>query len=517
VRFVRPAFLLLLFLSVAPAAEAAETFSWSILQQAGTAPLPREDHAMALDNARRRFLVFGGFDESSGLLNDTWAFAIDPPVGWAPVTPTGPFPQTRVKPGADFDPVHDRLVVFGGLGNADLGDLWFLSFTPTPAWTQVVAAGPQPPARWGHSFVYDSRANRMLLFGGTTDNGSLDDLWQLILDPVPTWNRFFISGPTARYLQATAYDSIGTQMIVFGGFDGQYKNDVWALRHAPSAHWDPLVPAGTPPSPRVGATLVMDCEHRRCFLFGGWDGAQVLNDTWELKLEPTPTWTQLAIVGLPPRPRADHTAVFDPAAHRMLMFGGFNQVATRYGEVRQFAGEEPVATLPAAIEADGSTGRARVIWFVAEGAGRTARVERMPSGGTAETAGEIVGDAAGRFTFEDATVSPGDRIGYRLVFADETVASEWTWVDVAAAPGTFALSVTSPARGRIELSWKLPQTGTARLELFDLAGRRQWTQDVDRSGALSVPNSGSLRTGIYWIRLTQAGATRIARVACIGG
>src|SRR5437879_5428382 len=51
----------------------------------------------------------------------------------------------------------------------------------TPTWTQLQTTN-DPPARFRHSAVYDPVTNRMIIFGGTTanDGGSfLSDVWVL--------------------------------------------------------------------------------------------------------------------------------------------------------------------------------------------------------------------------------------------------------------------------------------------------------------------------------------------------
>jgi hypothetical protein len=90
--------------------------------------------------------------------------------------------------------------------------------------------------------------------------------------------------------------------------------------------------------------MVLDAPRRRALVFGGWDGTRILNDTWLLTLDPKPAWTLLEPGGVAPPPRVDHAAVFDPEARRMLMFGGFDQAARRFGEVWQLAVSDPAQT-----------------------------------------------------------------------------------------------------------------------------------------------------------------------------
>jgi len=84
----------------------------------------------------------------------------------------------------------------------------------------------------------------------------------------------------------------------------------------------------------------------------------------------------------------------------------------------------------------------------------------------------------------------------------------------------FALSATpNPASGPWSVSFSLPGSGPAHLEVFDLAGRIVAKREVGRFGAgshvLALPETGSLPTGVYFLRLTRAGTTQVAKVCAI--
>lgn len=54
---------------------------------------------------------------------------------------------------------------------------WAYDFA-TNRWTELSPAGDRPPARRFHSMVYDSGANKMILFGGYGFDGvRLNDTW----------------------------------------------------------------------------------------------------------------------------------------------------------------------------------------------------------------------------------------------------------------------------------------------------------------------------------------------------
>jgi hypothetical protein len=72
--------------------------------------------------------------------------------------------------------------------------------------------------------------------------------------------------------------------------------------------------------------MIYDPVRDRVVIFGGYDaGPQeegFRNDTWELSLTGTPTWTQLAPTDGPPTARDLIVPVYDPWFDRMVFFVG---------------------------------------------------------------------------------------------------------------------------------------------------------------------------------------------------
>jgi Metallo-peptidase family M12/FG-GAP-like repeat len=69
----------------------------------------------------------------------------------------------------------------------------------------------------------------------------------------------------------------------------------------------------------------------------------------------------------------------------------------------------------------------------------------------------------------------------------------------------------NPTRGDLTVSFSLPSAAPARLELLDLAGRRVRGMDVGSLGAgahrIALARGATLHAGVYFIRLTQGGAS----------
>ena len=98
---------------------------------------------------------------------------------------------------AIVDPVRHRLVFFGGDSEgATSRSVWALSLEGTPVWTVLTPVGPGPEARYGHSAIYDPVRDRMIIFGGYSHGTETyhDDVWALSLSGPSTWTQIQPSG-----------------------------------------------------------------------------------------------------------------------------------------------------------------------------------------------------------------------------------------------------------------------------------------------------------------------------------
>ena len=287
--------------------------------------LPRTEHTAVFQPGRNSMLVFGGNDGSIDR-NDLWELSLTGTPKWTQLLKDAPpesLPSSRSGHTAIYDPVRDRMLVFGG--HDVYSFVWALSLAGTPSWSQLATQGQAPSARRGHSAIYDPLRDRMLVFGGFDGTASQNDLWQLSLAGTPTWSQLLKGAPpdslpSSRSGHTAIYDLVRDRMLVFGGHD-QYAV-VWALSLSDSTpSWSQLDSLG-PPGARRGHSAIYDPVRARMLIFGGFNGSTDLNDAWELSLIGAPTWSALSPVGDTPSIRSGHTAIFDPAGDRMLVFGG---------------------------------------------------------------------------------------------------------------------------------------------------------------------------------------------------
>jgi len=83
-----------------------------------------------------------------------------------------------------FDPVRDRLVIFGGTGvpnPSPRSDTWALNLGAGNQWSQLSITGGPPPARYFAASAYDPAGDRFLVCGGESQPGQpLSDTWALM-------------------------------------------------------------------------------------------------------------------------------------------------------------------------------------------------------------------------------------------------------------------------------------------------------------------------------------------------
>jgi hypothetical protein len=414
------------------------SFAWSPLQATGPGPQRREHHTAIFDAFRDRLLVFGGDSGAvtRGVSNEVWSLSFSGSPTWQLLVPSGTPPAARGRHAAVYDPVRDRLLVFGGNdGTGPLADVWELTLSGTPTWNPIVTAGTPPAARYFHSMIYDPMRDRLIVYGGQVDDNKslpLDDLWALDLSGTPTWSTIVPvnSGPGEITAHTAIYDPLHDSMVVLSGYgvnellftpvptwvthstpdvslgDGEFGgcydgsrqrlivmggrgyfierfNQTWAIDLL-DLSWSPAAPEV--PTERSAHTMIYDSARRQLVLYGGasygvndapgeywllplggsrtWTrvtgagtgpglliqhsaifaptrgsmvvccpGSGANSQVWELDLNGPPSWSQLSIAGTQPSPRAWHTAVYDAARDRMVVFGGAPQSGGIAGDV----------------------------------------------------------------------------------------------------------------------------------------------------------------------------------------
>lgn len=357
--------------------ELGTTPVWRRVSVQGAGPAPRDRASLVYDPQRDRFVLMGG-RVGDGNRNDAWSLTLGESAAWSQIVASGSPPTPRSSHVATFDPGSDRMIVHGGefFGTADPTMLCTLQFTSATvaSWSTPAPGGTPPRGLAFHRAVYDAKARHMVFYGGrigpeaVNDCVALDldgalqwidlipglrpppartcvvirdprrdrvisiperspaDIWWAPLDAATPWTRTFSdSGPSPRLACAVSVDSIGDQVLLFGGFDaevgGLCDTRTWALSLS-TLQWSVLPTTGGPPPARGATGAAFDDAHERMLMYGGGGLGAELGDLWALNLSSGASWSLVQPVGLRPAPRAGHAVALDPTRGQFYVSGG---------------------------------------------------------------------------------------------------------------------------------------------------------------------------------------------------
>jgi hypothetical protein len=380
------------------------TPTWTQLSPTGTAPEARTGQAATYDSADNRMTIFGGANGST-TLTDSWVLTspngLDGTPAWSEIDTQGTAPSVAYF-SAVFNQTADDMYVFAGAsdesklstndhvftleganGISKLGFKWFLGgpavrystaafydsvtnglflfggahastlffndyWEEVPAtstsnlnWTLLHPAGSVPSPRYGHTGLYDSNSDRMMIFGGATGTSTCVNDYHVLenandkggtltfLSVSPTGTK-----PAARVWQASAYDPTTNTLMIFGGFNckSTYFNDVWVLSDASAVSgtpsWTHLTPEGSGPGVREASSAVYNSSTNTLTVYGGDAGGEPFGDIWVLSnangTGGTPAWTELVPSGSGPVARSGQSAIYDATDNLMTIYAGYN-------------------------------------------------------------------------------------------------------------------------------------------------------------------------------------------------
>ena len=291
---------------------------------------PAADRSNACyDTASHSLYVYGGRNAAQTQLPDLWRFDGQQ---WMQL-PDGP--RARGGHAMAYDPVRDRVVVFGGYCSVtcpscspDCGKSGArtLEYDPTMGtWTDTDFDLGSGLGRVDAAMAYDAVDHEVVLFGGRSNftDAVLTDTWTY---DGTTWTQLSGSGPAATDRPAMGWDPGLQAVIVFDlvGATWQFQHGAWSLL---------IGAATTGPVGRFGAGLSYDVQRKRFMLVGGQSAAgDRLTDVWELDAAAA-TWTRVYVPGDSPLPRA--LEVFAPFSNgrEHVFYGGVANATTPLGDV----------------------------------------------------------------------------------------------------------------------------------------------------------------------------------------
>jgi predicted phosphodiesterase len=210
------------------------TNTWTNMSPA-EAPSNRSLSSMTYDTNLDRVILFGG-ENGTHYLNDTWTYDYNSNT-WTMMSPVVS-PAGREDAVLVFDEESELSVLFGGFmeGYGYLDDTWVYNYTED-TWIERRPTHYQSN-HGGMSAVYDSSVDRIIMLGMTLT-------WSYDYNS-NSWfemNTLNNPGSDARIQMGLVFDSESNRTILFGGQEfwfGQLKGDTWVYRYRINPPHGPL-------------------------------------------------------------------------------------------------------------------------------------------------------------------------------------------------------------------------------------------------------------------------------------
>jgi len=270
-------------------------------------PPKRAHHELIYDEARKTILLTCGSTPLDGgnsfdVYNDLWSFNGK---SWKKLGNAG---DQRSGIRMAFDTKRNKLYSFGGFrDNKCLGDLRVME---NGNW-KTIATDPMMRAS-EPGFVYDSKRDFFLAFGGSAERGVVNNITWIWKDGI--WKKFNGPGPAGRQAFAMIFDNKRNKTVLFGGMGAspeQSFKDTWEFD---GSTWTKVDSAGPE---RISPGYAFDEKRGMLVVFGGMNSKGRLGDTWGWDGK---QWKQLATTG--PPARAMGYMAYDKSRDRAVLFGG---------------------------------------------------------------------------------------------------------------------------------------------------------------------------------------------------
>jgi hypothetical protein len=183
--------------------------------------------------------------------------------------------------------------------------------------------------------------------------------------------------------------------------------------------------------------------------------------------------------------------------------------------------DAPTATQLSLVGSQIVEGRVQLSWYASESDGQPLALYRRHVPGDWERIASLLPAGNGMIEYEDADVLPGHSYEYRLG-VQNSGGEEFmgqVWVDVPTSEGLALRALwPNPSHDGLTISFVLPNRNPATLQMVDVTGRLVWSRDVTSLGAGDHQvriEPGAVKSGVYWVRLSQSGRTFSARAAIV--
>lgn len=313
----------------ARAYDSDETWAWTGVRWAqrypAHRPSGRSGHVMAYDSTRGRIVMFGGRQQlglSTGevkVIGDTWVYDND---DWTELNPPTS-PSARHLAAMAYDPIRDRMVMYGGFSVAadgltaqDKYDTWEFNGTN---WTQV---GDEAVKVNRPTLAFDAARNQMIMLG-------VDAELKTVMYRLDTVTKAWVK-MTPEKLPDCANDSSlvyqthnNTLMSIGGLCSVAFVDKTWEWN---GTTWKEIPTIALDRA--ISFALGYDSLRGMAVMYGG---TNVSGNTPKsvTSIYRDDNW-QVAVLNTRPSPRTLFSFVSDPATQTVWLLGGLNEYSNSY-------------------------------------------------------------------------------------------------------------------------------------------------------------------------------------------
>jgi hypothetical protein len=204
------------------------TLEWRNVSPPSGRPKARYGSASVYDPLERSLVQFAGFTEEGRRFQDTQSFDIASQ-NWINITPDGAKPGIRCLLTGALDRAARRMIIYGGQRNGPLDDLWAYDLA-SRTWTELTPTSRPAGRFFASSFV--NREGHFVVFGGSTSNGNANESHAFNFQ-TGQWSQLDIANPpSGRNGMMGAYIEAEDRFIIFGGVSNSgLTNEVWELKN----------------------------------------------------------------------------------------------------------------------------------------------------------------------------------------------------------------------------------------------------------------------------------------------